>query len=161
MNVRRPPGVVVIAPGVFTRPNSNEFVSPFGVRARMPAACEIGIEGSVVLIGCVKIAAGGVGLPNLDQCMRNGTIVLIKNFAGNDDVLPDRLAAVLVGQIETAGLQEVATKRRAANFGDGVWKANERFPGSALHGTGIWRVKIDWLGSGSGSEIFCAMFHAV
>src|SRR2546426_1010666 len=44
MDVRRAPGVVVVAPGILARPNADEAVAAFGVGHGAPGAGEVRIE---------------------------------------------------------------------------------------------------------------------
>ena len=70
MDVRRPPRVVVVAPRILAGLDRDEAVAALGVGQRAAAAGEIGIDRRVVVVARVRIAAGGVGLPDLDQRVR-------------------------------------------------------------------------------------------
>jgi len=74
MNMRRPPGIVMIAPWIFSRTNGHEAIASFGVGYDPPASREVWIERSIVLIDFVLIASGSVGLPDLDQSIRSGRL---------------------------------------------------------------------------------------
>src|SRR6187200_2099161 len=102
MNVRRPPGVVVVAPGVLPRADGHETVIPLSVGERAAGAGKVRIERRIVLVGTVRVAARSVRLPDLDQGMRNRLAVLIEHAAGDDDALADRRALVLARQVMVA-----------------------------------------------------------
>ena len=50
-------------------------------------------------VDLVAVAAGGVGLPDLDQRPRDGAAVAVEEPAGDHDPLAQRLAGVLAGQV--------------------------------------------------------------
>src|SRR5260221_6872744 len=54
MDVRRAPGVVVVAPRVLARPDRDETVTAQGVRHRTPCAGEIRIEWCIVIVGRMR-----------------------------------------------------------------------------------------------------------
>src|SRR5262245_28377586 len=99
MDVRRAPGVVVVTPGIFARTDRGEAVAALAIGQSAPAAGEIRVERSVVLVGRMGIAAGGVGLPDLDQRVRHRLAVLVQYSAAYDDPLADRLPFVLSREI--------------------------------------------------------------
>ena len=57
MDVRRPPGVVVVAPGILARADGDEAVAALGVGDGAPGAGEVRVERRVVLVGLVRVAA--------------------------------------------------------------------------------------------------------
>src|SRR5579862_8468777 len=95
MNVRRAPRIVVVAPGILSWPNRHKSVAAFGIGHRMPAATEIRIERRVVLVALVKIATCGVGLPDFDKCVSNGSAVFIQHPAAYHNAFTHRLARML------------------------------------------------------------------
>src|SRR5258705_889822 len=98
MNVRRPPGVVVIAPRIRTGPDRHEPVTSLLVRECSPRAREVPIERRRVSVDAVRVAAGRVGLPDFDERLRNGPSVLVEHSSFDDDSLAERLAPVLTRQ---------------------------------------------------------------
>ena len=52
-----------------------------------------------MLVALVDVAAGRVGLPDLDQLAAHRAAVAVEHAAGDHDALADRLAAVLDRQI--------------------------------------------------------------
>src|SRR5437016_2855280 len=72
MYVAGPPRIGVVLPGIGARLNGYKSVE--AVRIREGAACpsEVGIKRSWVTVLDVQVASGGVGLPDLNQGVRNG-----------------------------------------------------------------------------------------
>src|ERR1700750_870686 len=67
------------------RPDRQEAVAPLLVGEHPSVAMEIRIERRVVLVGRMVVAAGGVGLPDLDHGVRHRPPVLVRDRAGDDD----------------------------------------------------------------------------
>src|SRR3546814_17950658 len=61
------------------------------------AAEEVGIERRVVLVRLVDVAAGGVGLPDLDQRVGLRAPRLVEHAAGDGDALANGLSGGLPG----------------------------------------------------------------
>ena len=75
-------------------------ISEKAVLARLvgPAAAdaeEVRVERSRPLITLVHVTSGRVGLPHLEQGIPNRRAARIQHATGDDDALPDRLAAYL------------------------------------------------------------------
>ena len=68
-----------------------------------PAAGEVRIERRVVLVVLVRVAAGGIRLPDFDQRVAHGAAVFVHHAPLDDDPLAERLAGVLAGQIGVGG----------------------------------------------------------
>ena len=60
---------------------------------------KFGIQRRRVLVALVAVAAGGVGLPDLDQLARHRPARLVEQPSGHDDPLPDRLTGVAGGEV--------------------------------------------------------------
>ncbi len=56
-----------------------------------------------MIVNRVCVPASRVGLPDLDQCVRNGPAVGVEDTAGHDDPLAERLGRVPRGQIAVRG----------------------------------------------------------
>ena len=72
VDVVRPPRVRVVGPRVGAGLDGDEAVPAVGVGERPPGAREVRVERRGVLVGLVPVAAGGVGLPDLDQLAGRG-----------------------------------------------------------------------------------------
>src|SRR3954466_14785117 len=102
MDVRGTPGVVVIAPGIGARLDRDEAVVAGGVALGAARARKIRIERRRMLIADMDVAAAGIGLPDLDQRVRDAAAVLVTDMAVHDDALAERFALVLGGEVAVA-----------------------------------------------------------
>jgi hypothetical protein len=69
-----------------------------------------------VLIDGVSIAAGGVGLPDFDERVRERAAVFVDDAAGDDDAFAERGGAVLFCEIERFDINEVVAEDGAGDF---------------------------------------------
>src|SRR5262249_59915542 len=99
MDVIGPPGIGMVAPGIGARFDRNEAVATLGIGEDAAGAVEIGIERRVVLVAVDLVAAGGIGLPDLDHGVRDGAAVLVDDAPGDDDALAHRRATVALREI--------------------------------------------------------------
>src|SRR5260221_5366092 len=91
MDVGRTPGVRVVQPGIRPWANGQEPVHPLCIRQTAAHAEEIRIEGPGPLIAFVQVAAGGVGLPDLQKCVRDRISTVVEHAAGHNDALANGL----------------------------------------------------------------------
>src|SRR3989475_1167826 len=147
MDVRRAPGVVVVAPGILARPNADEAVAAFGVGHGAPGAGEVRIERCIVLVSAVRIASGRVRLPDFDQGVRHRLAVLVEHAPAHDNALADRLAAVLAGEIIVGRLDVAVAEDRAGQLGQRLRRHDERLRGASLLRRGVRRVVVLRLGT--------------
>src|SRR6516164_3421286 len=94
MNVVRPPGVVMIAPGIGAWLDRGEPIPALVIGVDPAFAAKIRIDGRVVLISRVLVTAGGVSLPDFDNRIRYRPAALIGDAAVHDDALAKRRLAV-------------------------------------------------------------------
>src|SRR5687767_7743112 len=99
MQMRRPPGVVMISPRIGAWLDRNKAIPPFTVGHRPATTGEIGIEWRIVLIDLVRIPPRGVGLPDFDQRVAYRASVLVEHAPGDEHALPQRSAGMLARQI--------------------------------------------------------------
>src|SRR6059058_2669411 len=99
MDVVGPPRVVVIAPGIGAGLDRGEPVPALIIGINPALAAEIRIDRGVMLIRRVLIAAGSIGLPDLDDGARDRPAVLVGDPAAYDDALAERRFPVDDGQI--------------------------------------------------------------
>ena len=64
-----------------------------------PAPVKFGIERRVVTVDAMRVAAGGVRLPELDERVAHGAAVFVDHAPLDDDALADRSAAVAIREI--------------------------------------------------------------
>src|SRR6202043_3980486 len=94
MDVVRPPGIVMVAPGIGAGLDRLEAIVPLGIAEHPADAAEMRVERRVVLVALVVIAPGRVGLPDLDHRVGDALSVLVEDRAGDDDALAHRLVPV-------------------------------------------------------------------
>ncbi len=87
MDVVRSPGVPMVRPRICARTYRQEPVSPLLISENAPCPLEIWIQRRIVLIRPMIVAAGSVGLPDLDHRVRHRPPILICDGAGDDDAL--------------------------------------------------------------------------
>ena len=92
MDVRRAPGVDVVAERVGAGLHRAEGVAALAVRDHAPAAAEVRVDGGKIDVVAVPVAPAGVGLPHLHQRARHRTPTLVQDAPVHDRPLPDRLA---------------------------------------------------------------------
>src|SRR6266536_2136014 len=85
VDVRRPPRVGMVLPGIRAGLYGHELVASVMVRNRPAGAAEVRIEWGGMLVALVPVASAGVRLPDLDECVAYRTTVLLEQPAGHDD----------------------------------------------------------------------------
>ncbi len=66
----------------------------------------------------MRVAAGGVGLPDLDQRVGDRAAVAVEHPAADDDPLPLRLAGVLAGQVVVELAEPALAEQRPGDLGE-------------------------------------------
>src|SRR6266404_9677596 len=94
MDMVRPPGIVVIAPGIGARLDRSEPIPAVIIGVDAALAAKIRIERRVVLVARVLIAAGSIGLPDLDNGLGYRPAILVGDPAVHDDALAECRFAV-------------------------------------------------------------------
>ena len=80
----------------------DEPYRPSRVGDRAAGAREVRVERRRVLIDRVRVAAGRVRLPDLDERLRHGPAVLVEHAPFDDDPLAQRLAGMLAREVVVA-----------------------------------------------------------
>src|SRR5439155_6269978 len=93
---------------------------------------EVRIERGVVVVDGVAISSRGVGLPQLDQRMRDGPAVLVEHASGHNDALADGLALVLTRQVAVSRLDVAISEHWTGDLGERVRQEHQRPPRAAL-----------------------------
>src|SRR5688572_4364566 len=145
--MRGPPRVVMVAPGIFAGPDGDEAVAPLRVGARAAGAREVRVDGRVVLVGAMRIAAGGIRLPDLDQGIRHRPAVLVEHATGHHDALADRLAFVLSREVVVARLDVVPAEHRAGDLRKRLRRDDQGLRRTALLSRCVRRIVIGGLGA--------------
>src|SRR6266446_6459239 len=99
MDVRRAPGVLVIAPWVSARFDGDEPVPPLPIGQAAAGANEVRVERRGVVVLRVHVSPGGVGLPPLYQRVTHRAAVAVDDAAADDDPFAERLAIMLPRQV--------------------------------------------------------------
>src|ERR1700732_1391303 len=90
MDMVGPPRIVVIAPGIGARLDRGEPVPALIIGIYPALAAEVRTDRRVMLVRRVLIAAGGIGLPDLDYRARDRPAILVGDAALHDDALAER-----------------------------------------------------------------------
>ena len=140
-SMRRPPGVVVVLPGVGAGLDGGEVVTALGVGDGPTGAGEAGVERRRPGVLRVGVAPGGVGLPELDQGVRHRPAVAVEHPPGNDDPLPDRLGSTVRGEVGIAREQSLGAEHRPGQLAEAVREQDEGPGRHAQDGRGVGRCQ--------------------
>lgn len=99
MDMRRPPGIVVITPRVGPGFDREKAVATVRSGEAATRAGEVGIQRRVVPISCVDIASRGVRLPDLHQLTCDRVPLAVENSTRHDDPFTDRLGSRARGEV--------------------------------------------------------------
>src|ERR1700727_1306299 len=99
MNMRRAPGVVMVAPWIGAGLDRDEPVIAIGIGSRAASTSEIRIERRRVLVNDVDVTAAGIGLPDFQQRIGHRAAVFVPYMAVDDDAFAQWLAGMLDGEV--------------------------------------------------------------
>ena len=117
----------MVLPGIGAGPDRHEAVAALGVGHRAAGAGEVGVERSgVPNVSGVVVAAGGVGLPHLDQRVGDGAAVAVDDPAVDDDALTERLAGVLAGEVVIRLPHPLGAEQGAGDLGEVLGEHHQR-----------------------------------
>ena len=135
VDVRRPPVVDAVAPGIGAGLDGAVGVVAVLVGQHPAAAAEVGVEGADVLVLLVPVAAAGVALPDLDQRVLHRPAELVLDVAVDDDALADRQAVLGVVQDQVVVLRPelVGAEHRRGHFGQRLLQRDQRQARAAQH----------------------------
>jgi hypothetical protein len=142
MDMRRTPGVPVIAPRIRSRLDGKKGVAAVRVRERAPAAGEVGVERGVVVVALVRIAARGVALPQLDQRAAHRPAALVEHAAADRDALANGRTGVLSGEIAVRRPHRLVAEDRAAEIGFRPRQHHQRLQRRASPRRNIRRMQV-------------------
>src|SRR5687767_7250174 len=91
MNMRRPPGISMIEPGIGARLDCQKPILPLIIRDAASGSDKIWVQRRIVLIHRMAIATGGVGLPDFHERIRYWSLLFVDHSADDDDALTQRL----------------------------------------------------------------------
>ena len=91
-----------------------------------PSPSKCGSSGAGPVVDDVAVAAGGVGLPHLDQRVGHRAAVAVEHPAVDQDPLAHGLAAVAQGQVGVLGRDPVLAEHRPGDLGEPVRQVDRR-----------------------------------
>ena len=129
----RPPRVEMVRPGIGARLDRVELVAPVQVGHAAPTAEEIRVQRGRMLIGGVDVSTGRVGLPDLDQRVRNTAPKLVEHPPGDDDPFAHRFPVpdTVAGQIRIKRRQSLMSINRPRHLGQTGRQRNQRLGGAS------------------------------
>src|SRR5258708_2358920 len=95
MNGCRPTGIFAVQPWISSGLNSYELIGPIFVRQGSARAAEVRVQWRRMIITVVTVSSAGIGLPDLNQRVRDGPSVVIENAPAHNNSLTQRLACML------------------------------------------------------------------
>ena len=143
----RPPSVVMITPRIGARLDRGEPVPAVFVGEDAAFAAKIRVDRRVMLIRGMMVAAGCVGLPDLDDCVGDWPAIFVRNPAVDDDPLAECGFAIdhrQIGDRRKMGGAEA----RAGGLSDRMRHPHEAFLRVALMRAAIGRRVIGRLRPG-------------
>src|SRR5471030_3000587 len=159
MNVRRPPGIVVVLPRIGAGLDGDELVLAVVVGAGAATAGEVGIERRVVLVPGMMVAASRVALPDLEHRPRDRFAVFVEHAAMNYDALAQRLADALPGEVVLQRVQPLAAERRAGDLRQALRQHDRGLLRRARHRRLVSRRQIGRM-LARGGALVGVLFHA-
>jgi len=111
--MRRTPRVVMIAPRIRARLDGGEAIDAVAIGHDPAVAGKMRVERRLVEIHRVRVAAGRVGLPNLEERIGNRAAILVEDAATDDDPLANRLTVVEMGHVDITGTNDLAPEARS------------------------------------------------
>src|SRR5881397_3452502 len=99
MDVRRSPRVAMILLWIGAGLDRDEAIEAFGISQAAAGSAEVGVQGGGVLVILVKVAAGGIGLPDLNDRAPHRAAITVEHATRDDNALADRVPRVPAGQV--------------------------------------------------------------
>eukprot|EP01022_Parablepharisma_sp_SALTPOND_P016942 TRINITY_DN2599_c0_g3_i6.p1 TRINITY_DN2599_c0_g3~~TRINITY_DN2599_c0_g3_i6.p1 ORF type:complete len:1173 (+),score=341.22 TRINITY_DN2599_c0_g3_i6:1282-4800(+) len=140
VDMRRAPGLVVVAPGIRAGLDADETIAAFVIGEHLAEAGEVGVQRGVVLVLLVEVAAGGVALPDFQQRIAHRLAVLVQHAAGDHDLFAQRFALALRGQVHVVRQDQLGRGEQVGAGGDFVAHAQRCLRGAALDGRFVGRI---------------------
>ncbi len=103
------------------------------------------VERRVVLIEVVRVAAGRVRLPDLEQRVGERASAFIEHAASHDYALAQRLTTVKTCEIGIASADQLGAETRPRDLGERMFDSNRRMPRHPLvrariGAVVVWRI---------------------
>src|SRR3989441_7415289 len=148
MDMLWPPRVVVIAPRIRAWLHRHETIHAALVGHDAPDAAEMRINRRIMLIDVMRVAAGGIRLPDLNERPTDRSGVFVKHPSGDDDPLAQRFAAVPATEVCISSAHGCAVETRSRDLRDRLLKPNRRLLGRALQRARVRGIRIGWVRTG-------------
>src|SRR5271154_5060924 len=138
--MRGAPDVLAVPPGIGAGLDRREVIAALIVGCATPGAAEVGVKRRGPAVGAVSVAAGGVGLPDLDERISQRLTLGVEYPAADGDALADRLTIVLAREVGVAIADgPIWEQLRARDLSDGVRQMDERVLGMTKRGRPVGR----------------------
>ena len=161
VNVRRPPGVGVVAPRIRGGLDGHEPIPPVRVGGAPAAAAEVGVERGRVVVDLVAVPSGRVGLPDLHERVRQRPAVGVHDPAEDDDPLSQRLPVMLPGQIVVHGSDLLMPVHGAGDLRQRMGQRYQRTLGRPQRRGAVLRMEVGRLLHGFIAFVSGVLVHAV
>src|SRR5438094_691173 len=107
MDVRRSPGVAMILPWIGAGLDRDEAIEAFGISQAAAGSAEVGVQGGGVLVILVKVAAGGIGLPDLNDRAPHRAAITVKHATRHDNAIADPVPRIGPSMLPTPPISEM------------------------------------------------------
>src|SRR5690242_7638409 len=151
--MRRTPGVVVVAPGVFAGTNSQKAIAAVPVGEGVAAAGEIWVQRRVVLVARMQVTPGGIGLPYFDHSVRHRPPILIQHPPAYRNSFAQRFTTMLASEVAGLRIHSLRREYRTRDLRKRVRQIDERLRGRSLQRRSIWWMQMRRLHPGKGAAV--------
>src|SRR5438552_5852447 len=141
MDMRGSPRVAMILPWIGAGLDRDEAIPALRIGQAAPGSAEVGVQWGGVLVILVKVAAGGIGLPDLNHRARYRSAIAVEHPTRDNNALANRLARVLAGQVVVKLRNRPGVERRR-KIVKTVRKLNQWLRGSAKARADVLRIQI-------------------
>src|SRR5918996_6414754 len=120
MNVRRSPRVRMVQPGIGARLNRQEAIFTLLTGHAASGTDKIRVQRRIVLIHFMMVTAGCIRLPDLDQRVGYGSLVLVQHPPDDDKPLAHGFGARpgIAREITVSLLNRLMAEERTRDFGE-------------------------------------------
>ena len=102
----------MVSPRIGAGFDGDKPIASFRVGERAAGAGKDWIDRRSMIVPMMSIAAGSIGLPNLDQSVRNGPAIFVENAPGQNDSFAQGIATMLASQIVVCLTDALMSKYR-------------------------------------------------
>src|SRR6516162_7757035 len=131
----------MIEPGICAGLDGDETVSSMFIGQGSTCTREVRIKRGRMLFLDMPIPSGGIRLPNLDECVGDGSPIAVEHASTYDNALTNWLACMLAGQIVILFPYFFVPKNRSGNFRERVWPHDQWVQRRAFDGRAVRLVE--------------------